>query len=111
MLKWKDEKHLVVSMSTDSSLYKWGGRVTLPHKGDIEASDFWPDNMKQLPIMVLEAYALRNVLRAFASNIRSSRVDAQVDNTSLIAAWNNEGCRSSELNTAIKYIFFDHIRV
>ena len=105
MLKWKDEKHLVVSMSTDSSLYKWGGRVTLPHKGDIEASDFWPDNMKQLPIMVLEAYALRNVLRAFASNIRSSRVDAQVDNTSLIAAWNNEGCRSSELNTAIKDIF------
>ena len=105
MLKWKDEKHLVISMSTDSSLYKWGGRVTLPQKGDVDVSDFWPDSMRNLPIMVLEAYALHNVLRAFSQYIMSSRVDANVDNTSLIAAWNNEGSHSLELNKAIKDIF------
>ena len=105
MLKWKDEKHLVVSMSSDSSLYKWGGRVHLPQEGDVEVSDFWPDNMRHLPIMVLEAYALHNVLKAFSQHLRSTRVDAKIDNTSLIAAWNNEGSRSSELNGAIKDIF------
>ena len=71
MLKWKDEKHLVISMSTDSSLYKWGGRVTLPQKGDVDVSHFWPDSMRNLPIMVLEAYALHNVLRAFSQYIMS----------------------------------------
>ena len=105
ILKWKDERHLVVSMSSDSSLYKWGGRVSLPQQDDVEVSDFWPENMRHLPIMVLEAYALLNVLKAFIEYLRSSRVDANVDNSSLIAAWNNEGCRSLELNRAIKDIF------
>ena len=105
MLKWKNEKHMVVSLSTDASLHKWGGRVTLPD-GDVEVSDFWPADMRHLPIMVLEAHALHRVLKSFAQRLKSSRVDANVDNTCLIAAWNNEGCRSQEMNIAIKNIFF-----
>ena len=92
-------------MSSDSSLYKWGGRVSLPQKDDVEVSDFWPENMRHLPIMVLETYALLNVLKAFTEYLRSSRVDANVDNSNLIAAWNNEGCRSLDLNRVIKDIF------
>ncbi|MES9880230.1 MAG: reverse transcriptase domain-containing protein [Sedimenticola sp.] len=104
-LKWKSEKHLTLSVSSDASLFKWGGVATLPEKGEVEISDFWQDNMKRFPIMVLEAHALLNVLKSFAPSLGHGRVDANVDNTALIAAWNNEGCKSPELNVVLKEIF------
>ena len=51
--QWKEENHIVVAMSLDASLFKWGGHVSHPRIGDTEVSDFWPDSMKNLPIMVL----------------------------------------------------------
>ena len=104
-LQWKEENHIVVAMSSESSLFKWGGHVSHPRIGDTEVSDFWPDSMKNLPNMVLEAFALRSVLQSLSQHLKACRVDVQVDNMPLIAAWNNEGSRSSQLNSALKDIF------
>ncbi len=104
-LKWKPERHLSVTASSDSSLFKWAGHTVVPGQGKVEISDFWPDSMKQFPIMVLEAYALLRVLESLALFLDHGRVDVHVDNKVLIAAWNNEGCKSPELNVALKQIF------
>ncbi len=81
------------------------GHTVVPGQGKVEISDFWPDSMKQFPIMVLEAYALLRVLESLALFLDHGRVDVHVDNKVLIAAWNNEGCKSPELNVALKQIF------
>lgn len=101
---WKSEYHQRITVSTDSSSFKWGGIL---HKEDGEdvVSDYWPEEERAHPIMVLEARALLNVLTCFESHTLNTRVDANVDNTVLIAAWQNEGCRCAELNKVLKELF------
>ena len=48
---------------------------------------------------------MRNVLQSLSQHLKACRVDVQVDNMPLIAAWNNEGSRSSQLNSGLKDIF------
>lgn len=55
--------------------------------------------------MVLEAYALFNVLSSFKGHIKSNRVDVGIDNQALLHAWNNEGSKSLGLNNVLKTIF------
>lgn len=103
-LQWKSEKHVSVTIYTDASTFKWGGVFSVKDK-TIRLSDFWSDNERKKPIMVLEARALLNMLRAIKANIKGHRVVAFVDNKVLISAWNNEGCRSSPMNQVLKEIF------
>ncbi|MES9884567.1 MAG: reverse transcriptase domain-containing protein [Sedimenticola sp.] len=103
-LTWKTEKHLRVDLCSDASLFKWGGIVHLP-SGKVSISDFWGDEMRNLPIMVLEGHALLHVLQSVLVDIRCHRVDARVDNQVLINAWNKEGCKSREMNDVIKLLF------
>lgn len=58
--------------------------------------DSWEADMVSLPIMVLEARALLNVLKSFSDKIKGHMVDAKVDNQALICAWNNEGPKFSQ---------------
>ena len=103
-LSWKSEKHFAITIFTDASSFKWGGVFEL--NGEIkEVNDSWDKNMFHLPIMILEAHALLNVLKSIRHFIRGYRVDANVDNQALIFAWNNEGAKSMELTDVIKDIF------
>lgn len=101
---WKGEHHVSLAISTDSSLFKWGGILHQP-KDDKVVSDYWTEKETTLPIMVLEAKALLLSLESFKDTVQNTRVDAQVDNTVLIAAWQNEGCRSREMNDTLKLLF------
>ena len=103
-LEWKKERHLAVKVFTDSSLFKWGGYLTIDGK-EQKFGDSWPREMTFLPIMVLEAKALLNVLNSIRESIRRCRVDAHVDNQALIGAWNNEGSKSRMLNSTLKELF------
>lgn len=66
--------------------------------------------MISLPIMVLEARALLNVLKSFSDTLRGHMVNSNVDNQALTYAWDNEGSKSSQLNCEIKDIFSAHTR-
>ncbi|CAC5395697.1 unnamed protein product [Mytilus coruscus] len=103
-LEWKKERHLVVNIYTDASMYKWGGYLKINDR-EHKVGDSWAQEMLSLPIMVLEAKALLNVLRSIREDIQGSRVDANVDNQALIGAWNNEGSKSMILNSTLKDIF------
>ena len=58
-----------------------------------------------LPIMVLEAKALLNVLRTLGDRIQGHRIDANIDSMVLLNAWMNQGSHSRELNLVLKDIF------
>ncbi|CAC5370047.1 unnamed protein product [Mytilus coruscus] len=103
-LEWKKERHLVVNIYTDASMYKLGGYFKINDR-EHKVGDSWAQEMLSLPIMVLEAKALLNVLRSIREDIKGSRVDANVDNQALIGAWNNEGSKSMILNSTLKDIF------
>ncbi|VDI70479.1 Hypothetical predicted protein [Mytilus galloprovincialis] len=103
-LEWKKERHLVVNIYTDASMFKWGGYFKI-NDTEHKVGDSWAHEMLSLPIMVLEAKALLYVLRSIREDIKGSRVDANVDNQALIGAWNNEGSKSMMLNSTLKEIF------
>ena len=101
---WKKERHLYLEIVSDASTFKWGGVIFFT-SGKQEIYDFWGEKDKQLPIMVLEAKALLNVLISIKDQIQGQRLDAGVDNMALLNAWKNEGCKSRELNVVLKEIF------
>ena len=55
--------------------------------------------------MILETYALKNVLLSLKNHIQGHQVDADIDNQALPYAWDNEGSKSSELNVILKELF------
>ena len=103
-MEWKKERHVFMELHSDASWYKCGGVIHVqPEKQEIY--DFWSEEEKKFPIMVLEAMALLKVLRAAKGQIKGQRVDSKVDNMSLYHAFYNEGCQSRELKGILKDIF------
>ena len=49
--------------------------------------------------------AIDNSLLSCRDKARNARVDALVDNQAVVHAWNNQGGRSSSLNSAMKKLF------
>ncbi|CAC5381177.1 unnamed protein product [Mytilus coruscus] len=80
-LEWKKERHLVVNIYTDASMYKWGGYFKINDR-EHKVGDSWAQEMLSLPIMVLEAKAFLNVLR---ENMLNCTVILRADG--VIAAW------------------------
>ena len=103
-LPWRDEKHYSVKLCSDASNSGWGGILSLP-EGKLQSGDYWKSEDRSSVIAVKEVKALHNTLLTFNNYLSNARVDAYVDNQNLIAAWNNEGGKNSQLNDEIKGIF------
>lgn len=101
---WRDERHYRVSVATDASGYGWGGLIISPIT--VQTSDYWTKEEMDWDISTKEAFAVERLLSACSDTLRNARVDAQVDNQSVINAWNNQGCKSVQLNNALKKLFF-----
>ena len=99
-LSWHQEKHRIISISTNASNYRWGAQFA-----DQSVGDYWNPVEYAQPIVVKEAKALLLALQSFSSTIRNSRVDVQVDNMPVVKAWNNSGSRSERLIAILKDIF------
>ena len=101
--EWRPEFHNRVDMSTDSSGYRYGALV---HAGKekIVLSDYWGD-FDERPIHVKEADAILKSLQALREVLLNSRVDVLCDNTAVVCAWNNQGCKCPALNKVLKAIF------
>ncbi|KAK6167186.1 hypothetical protein SNE40_021279 [Patella caerulea] len=107
-LPWKEEKHTVLNIFTDSSQFKWAcnfksGSVT-KHFGD-----YWADEEIGLPIILKEAKAVLFSLKSLDTLCSDSRLTVNSDSESFIFAWNKQGSRSAALNSILKDIF-DFIR-
>ena len=108
-LPWREERHVRVVIATDASNSGWGGFILAPFSGQV--SDYWTEDQSYLEISTKEAIALDKVLTSFAQRLQNTRVDAQVDNKAVVDAWNNQRGRSSELNAALKALFFTTARL
>ena len=85
-----NERHDVLSISSDSSDYKWGAIYTSGHE-KYEIADYWSDDVKESPIMIKEALALKNALSSYGSQIKKNkRIEAKVDNQAVVFAWKNQ---------------------
>ncbi|KXJ18019.1 Protein LIGHT-DEPENDENT SHORT HYPOCOTYLS 6 [Exaiptasia diaphana] len=99
---WRPEQHVSVSLYSDASLRAWG--ATLQHGGNtFQSSDYWQADAGG-DINVLEARALLNAFEAFRNQIANSRVDVHLDSLVLKHALDNDGGKSSAVNTVIKEI-------
>ena len=98
-IPWRSERHIAVTVCTDSSGFRWGATIN----GD-SLGDYWEmgDNR---PIHLKEASALISALHALSSKIRNTRVDARVDNQAVVASWGIEGSRDPNLNRLMKELF------
>jgi len=86
---WRGEKHLQVSMATDSSGYKLG------------ALDYSQDNPTKFSDLK-ETQALINGLKAVSDVVRDHRVDAYVDNLTCVQAWEKRKFKYLALNELMK---------
>lgn len=59
-----------------------------------------------MDIVTREPLAVERVLRAYKDHVKDCRVDVMIDNQGVMHAWNNQGGKSWDLNTAIKALFF-----
>ena len=62
--------------------------------------DYWLDATPH--IKVLEAYALKQALAALAPRLHNTRVDVWLDSQAVIASWQKQGGRNSDLNDVFK---------
>lgn len=103
-VSWRSEKHLQISLVTDSSGYKWGALVL----GQKELfGDFLCVDDKR-PIHLKEGEALLNALVSLSDRVTNHRVDVCVDNKALVHVWENQGGKNVRFNNIIKSIFCFH---
>ena len=102
-LPWRDELHVQISVATDASASGWGATIISPFRQ--EMSDYWSGEELSWDIATKEAMAIHNSLLSCQDKVRNGRVDALGDNQAVVHAWNNQGGRSSSLNTVMKKLF------
>ena len=90
-LPWMDERHLVVTVTSDASQYAWGGIVYNPSGPPLETRDIWREDVRDKPITVKEALAFVNTLKAGKSVLLNCCVDAHMDCLALMQAWERQG--------------------
>ena len=108
-LPWREERHVRVVIATDASNSGWGGSILAPFSGQV--SDYWTEDQPHSEISTKEAIAIDKVLTSFVQQLQNTREDAQVENKAVVDAWNNQRGRSSELNSALKTLFFTTARL
>ena len=69
--------------SSDSFDYKWGATFKDNGKG-ISLSDYRSEGQKDRPLMITEAFALKNTLLSLGDKIAIKRLCAQCDNQAVV---------------------------
>ena len=102
-IPWREEKHTLVTVSSDASGSGWGGLIHFPGK-DVPIRDYWSQEEMEFNISTKETLAVARLLQS-ATDIQNCRIDVQTDSQVLIHTWAREGSRSQELSDAIKELF------
>ena len=88
---WRDERHIQISMATDSPSSGWGVTTVFPKRR--EPLGYWTLEEFIWDIVTKEAMAINKILLSCSDEVCNARVDVQVDNQAVILAWNNQGGR------------------
>ena len=104
-LPWKSERYIHLTLHSDSSFSGWGGCLNLPGQPPLESRGLWDEATRCLPIVVKEAKALFNTLESLLSSTHNARIDAFVDNKSLLYRWERQVSKSSAISDILKDIF------
>jgi len=99
-LETGSERHRQFVIYSDASLFAWGG--VFPKESRVCISDYWPASLVDLDINVKETKTLFNTLLSFGDKLRDARVDAYVDNQTLVRAWQSQATRSSFFSDVLK---------
>ena len=102
-LPWKSEQHIHLTLHSDASFSGWGG--CLPGQPPLESRGLWDEATRCLPIAVKQAKALFNTLESLLSSTHNARIDAFVDNKSLLYSWERQVSKSSAISDILKDIF------
>lgn len=100
---WHKEKHLQISLATYSSLYKWGA-IVFSDNDIARMGDLWDSNDRR-PIHLKEGDALVKALYSVSEVVRDHRVDAFLDSSSCVYAWENQKAKDPELNKLMKALY------
>ena len=92
-----------MSVATDASGSGWGDHMISPVTKVM--SDYWTAEELRWDITTKEAAAVDKLLLSCKDELSNAWVDTWVDNQAVIQAWNNQRCRSSTLNHALKSLF------
>ena len=69
---WLSDRHNVLTISTDSSDYKWGACYQENGK-QTQIGDYWDGSQTNLPIMIKETLALKNALLCLGTKLEGQR--------------------------------------
>lgn len=104
-LPWLDEKHLCVSIHTDASNTGWGGILDQDSHPRQETRGYWNEETRRLPIAIREAMALQLTIESLLNDVRSTRIDAFVDNKSVVDSWHRQTSKSPRITSIMKSLY------
>lgn len=73
-----------------------------PGMWPFEVRGYWTSDTRSHPIVVKEALALVNTLKAGKTLATNARVDAHTDNIAFLQSWEKQGGKNVQLNDALK---------
>lgn len=111
-MKWRQERHVTISLASDASNFGWGGAILDSKRTSVkEVGDAWDEVMLPKPIHVKETIALTCTLQALKDFVRNSRIDVLVDNMILIGCWERQYAGSHDMLQALKELFWTTVEL
>ena len=101
-LPWLPEYNVCLKDFSDTSDFAWGGIISIPGSPPFKTRDYWKAEMLHPLIVVKEARALVNILKAGRSFVCNACVDVQVDSLAFLKSWQRQGGKSKLLNYMLK---------
>ena len=77
-IRWRSERHVAISFTSDASSFRWGAVTHLP-TGTISVGDYWEETVRREHINVKEMWAVLRGLQSLPESVSDCRIDAQVD--------------------------------
>ena len=97
---WRSERHVQISIHTDSSGHAWGVHSAL---GSFR--DYWRESALAPPIHIKEGLAVLNALLALKGQLQDSTVDLLCDNQAFVKAFNAEGSKDRQMTEVVRQVF------
>jgi hypothetical protein len=103
-IPWRKEQHVSISLSADSSGFKWGA-TTEVNGVTREFGDYWESPVLDMDICAKEAMALFHLLQSIFDDLWDKRMDVLIDNEGLVLAWNGLRATAPRLTSVLWEIF------
>ena len=104
MIRWRSERHVAISFTSNASSFRWA-RVPFLPSGTISVGDYWDEDIRDEHINVKRRWAVLEGLLSLPESFSHFRIDAQVESMVVFHAWSGCGPRSRKLTQISQLIF------